>query len=123
MSELDWGEIGHLIKQIVAQTVIDQHTFRFGYISNYDPATHRVRCLIPSMRDDDGTPNLSPWMPLGSPFVGANGAGIQWVPKASATVENPTGGEQCMIVPSHPLRGDRGGTLHVLQRRSPTART
>ena len=105
MSQFEFAEIGNLVRQVVEQTLADRHVFRFGYISNYDPATHRVRCIIPSMRDENDQPSVSPWMPLGSHFVGASGAGIQWFPKAQATTENPMAGEQCMIVPTHPMRG------------------
>jgi hypothetical protein len=105
MTPLEGDELGHLVKQLVQQAMVDQQVFRFGYISNYDPATHHVRCIIPSMRDENGVPTVSPWMPLGASYASAASAGVQVFPQASATLENLTGGEQCMIVQAHPLRG------------------
>jgi hypothetical protein len=57
---------------------------------------HRVRLIVPSLRDDGGTPILTPWMPLLTLHVG-NGFGVQWAPYGGATFENPTAGEQMLI--------------------------
>lgn len=94
-------EISHLIKQHVAQAIIDYRPFCYGHIANYDPGTHRVRCIIPSMQDDNGAPLLSPWMPMLSNTSGAAGGdgsyGSQVIYKGGATIENPTAGEQVVI--------------------------
>lgn len=70
--------------------------FVYGHIANYDPKTHRVRCILPSVRNEDGVPVLTGWMPLGSPSAG-NGWGMQAAPMGGATTENPTGGELVQV--------------------------
>lgn len=94
-------ELSHLIKHHVAQAMIDQRPFVYGHIANYDPATHRVRCIIPSMLDDGGAPLLSPWMPMASMSAAAAGGGGayggQVIYQGGATAQNPTAGEQVVI--------------------------
>jgi hypothetical protein len=70
--------------------------FVYGHIASYDPLTHRVRLVLPSQRDEDGTPVLTAWMPLGTIGAGA-GWGIQIAPMGGATQQNPTGGELCVV--------------------------
>lgn len=82
----------------------EQTPFRYGHIATYDPALHRVRCIIPSMNDQDGNPLLSPWMPLGTLSAGA-GSGIQVFYEGGATITNPTGGEQVLIATFDRQRG------------------
>lgn len=74
----------------------DTTPFRYGHIATYDPAQHRVRCIIPSMSDENGNPLLSGWMPMGTLSAGA-GYGMQVIYQGGATVTNPTAGEQVMI--------------------------
>lgn len=95
--------LGHIIRH-VSQQGGEQTPFRYGHISVYDPELHRVRCIIPSMTDQDGSPLLSPWMPLGTLSAGG-GAGIQVFYEGGATVENPTAGEQCLICTFDRQRG------------------
>lgn len=83
-----------LIRHAVAQP--EATPFRYGHIASYDPDKHRVRCIIPSMTDQDGNPLLSPWMPMGTPFA-TKGAGVQVIYEGGATIDNPTAGEQVMI--------------------------
>lgn len=90
-------QISHLIKQHVADALSGYEADHiYGHIASYDPALHRVRVVIPSRRDDDGNPVLTPWMPLGTMGLGQNG-GVQYHPFAGATQENPTAGEQCIV--------------------------
>lgn len=93
-------ELSHIIKQHVSQAMVDQRPFVYGHIANYDPATHRVRCIIPSMVDDNGTPLLTPWMPMASQSAGPSGQpgyGSQIIYQGGATAQNPTDGEQVII--------------------------
>lgn len=87
----------HQVKQAAGQQTQDYAPFVLGHIANYDPATNRVRLMLPSCRDENDTPVLTNWMPLGSAFAG-NGIGLQVGPKGGATYENPTGGELCLIM-------------------------
>jgi hypothetical protein len=89
-------ELVHLIRHIAGQAAHTHRPFIYGHIANYDPAAHKVRCIVPSMQDEEGNPLLSPWMPIGSPWAGA-GYGIQIVYMGGATIQNPTAGEQVMI--------------------------
>jgi phage terminase large subunit-like protein len=100
---LSADELLHIIRH-AASGLGEPQPFRYGYISTYDATQHRVRCIIPSMTDQDGTPLLSPWMPLGTPYA-ANGAGIQVIYHGGATETNPTAGEQCLIALFDPRRG------------------
>lgn len=96
-------QFAHMIKHAVAGTG-DVQPFRYGHIASYDPQQHRVRCIIPSMTDQDGTPTLSPWMPMGTLNAG-NGYGVQVIYAGGATVDNPTAGEQVLIAVFDPRRG------------------
>lgn len=89
-------QLAHLLKQFAGQQMIDFRPLVYGHIAQYDPNLHRIRAIIPSLRDDDPAPVLSPWMPLGSMMVGA-GWGIQVAPVGGATIEQPTAGEQVLI--------------------------
>jgi hypothetical protein len=93
-------ELSHVIRQHVGQAMIDQRPFVYGHIANYDPAGHRVRCIIPSMTDDNGVPLLTPWMPMSSMSAGPPGQpgyGGQIIYQGGATAQNPTAGEQVVI--------------------------
>lgn len=96
-------QLGHMIRH-VAQQGGDSVPFRYGHISVYDPRLHRVRCIIPSMTDQDGNPQLSSWMPIGTLSAGS-GFGIQPHYEGGATVANPTGGEQVLIAVFDRQRG------------------
>ena len=82
------AELVQIIKQVAAQQQ-DNRFFAYGNIAqgSYDATTHRVKVVFASLRDDYGNPVISPWMPLGSPWVG-NGYGMQAA---------PVGGEQCVV--------------------------
>lgn len=88
-------EFGHLIRH-AASMGGEATPFRYGHIASYDPMQHRVRCIIPSLNDQDGVPLLSNWMPMGTLSAGA-GFGVQVIYRGGATVTNPTDGEQVMI--------------------------
>jgi len=88
-------QFAHMIRHVATQGGdIKPHVY--GHIASYDPMQHRVRCIIPSMMDQDGNPLLSPWMPMGTMSAG-DGYGIQVIYQGGATVQNPTGGEQVQI--------------------------
>lgn len=89
-------ELVHLIKQLVTQQTNDYRTSVYGHIASYDNSLHRVTVLFPSLRDENGVPALSPWMPLSSAWVG-NGFGLQIAPHGGATADNPTAGEACIV--------------------------
>lgn len=76
----------------------------YGHIASYDPLLHRVRCIIPSMTDQDGVAQLSPWMPMGTASAGA-GYGVQVIYQGGATIDNPTAGEQVLIAVFDRQRG------------------
>lgn len=70
--------------------------YRYGHIATYDMDQHRIRAIIPSLTDQDGTPMLSPWMPMGTLSAGA-GFGIQVIYAGGASTTNPTAGEQVLV--------------------------
>ena len=113
-------ELMHTIKQLVAQALVDQRPFVYGHISSYDPNGHRVKCIIPSMTDENGVPLLSPWMPMGSLSAGA-GYGVQVIYQGGATAQNPTGGEQVPGRPVRPRARRFRGAGAFLQQREPAA--
>ncbi len=88
--------LAHLIKQAAAQQATTEERAYRGHIATYDATLHRVRVIIPTLRDQNDNPVLSGWMPLGTPFVGS-GFGIQVVPTGGATLSNPTAGEQVLV--------------------------
>lgn len=94
----------HQIKQAAAQQDIDQRYFVFGHVSTYDPATHRIRAILPSWRDELGRPIQTGWIQLGTVAVG-NGFGLQSAPYGGATMQNPTAGEQVQIELVDRVRG------------------
>ena len=80
-----------------AQQQLSTHSYAYyGRVASYDPTLHRVRVLLMSLRNEDGAPVLSPWLPLASPWVGS-GFGLQVVPYGGATAANPTAGEPCIV--------------------------
>lgn len=84
------------LKQGAAQQTLGHRSTVYGRVSSYDPALHRVRVLFPSLRNEDGSPAISPWLPLGSGWVG-NGFGLQIAPFGGATPQNPSAGEACVV--------------------------
>lgn len=86
----------HALKHLVQQQSQGHRSSVYGRIASYDPALHRVRVLIPSFRNEDNLPAISPWLPLGSAWVGM-GFGIQIAPLGGATADNPTAGEACVV--------------------------
>lgn len=93
---VDIDELTHVIKQIVLQQMENSNSFWRGHISTYDPIGHKVRVIIPSLRDQFNNPVLSDWMPLGTQQAGG-GYGIQVAPKGGASANNPTAGEQVLV--------------------------
>lgn len=99
-----YDELAHLLKQQAAMQTGDFRPLVWGHISSYDPATSRVKAIIPSLRDGDTSPTETGWMPLMSASVGA-GFGLQIAPFGGATLESPTAGEQCLVGLFGGLRG------------------
>ena len=89
-------ELLHQIKHAAGQQSQEHRPFVYGHIASYDPKLHRVRCVVPSLRDEAGNPVVTAWMPLCSSWVGA-GWGMQIAPTGGATQENPTAGEPVVI--------------------------
>ena len=89
-------ELGHLIRQLAGQQDIEFRPLAYAHIASYDASTHRIRVIVPSLRDDDPAPTLSGWIPMVAGQVG-NGYGVQSAPFGGATVANPTGGEQVIL--------------------------
>ena len=94
MNDID--EFAHMIKHLSGQQAGDFKPSMYGHASAYDPLLHRVKLLVPSLRDIDGKPMLTGWIPLQTLMVG-NGSGIQFAPNCGATLENPTAGELMQI--------------------------
>jgi hypothetical protein len=90
-------EFLHNLKFAAAQQTQDYAPFVYGHIANYDPKTHRVRVVLPSVRNEDDVPVLTSWMPLSSIGAGA-GWGVQIAPLGGATTQNPTGGELVAVM-------------------------
>ncbi len=84
------------LKQGAGQQSNGYKTTVYGRVSSYDPALHRVKVLLPSFRNEDGSPATTPWLPLGSAWVG-NGFGLQIAPLGGATPQNPGAGEACVV--------------------------
>ncbi len=97
-------ELAHLVRQAGGQQLVGYRPGVYGHIATYDAATHKVRCIIPSLRDADNAPVITPWLNLGSMWVGA-GWGMQFAPLGGASVGNPTAGEQVQIVLADRERG------------------
>lgn len=89
-------ELAHQIKHQSQQQAGDYAPFVYGHVASYDPKTHSIRAVLPSMRDEADNPVLSSWMPLGASMAG-NGIGLQMAPLGGATIENPTAGELVKI--------------------------
>lgn len=77
-------------------------TLGIGHVIGYDPATNQVKCAIPAFPVVDPTTGaatgqyaVSPWMQLGSPWVG-NGWGFQTAPEVG-DASTPWSGTQCAI--------------------------
>ncbi|HTI81727.1 MAG TPA: hypothetical protein VL614_14865 [Acetobacteraceae bacterium] len=93
---MNGDEFAHSVRQLAQQQMADFRPILYGHIATYDPAGHRVKVIIPSLRDDDPAPTESGWMPLNSMSIGA-GYGVQVAPFGGATIDNPTGGEQVLV--------------------------
>ena len=93
---MNTDEFAHLVRQLAGQQNQSVKPVAYAHIATYDPLGHRVRVVIPSLRDDDTAPTLTGWMPLLSSSVGP-GYGVQIAPFGGATVDNPTAGEQVII--------------------------
>ena len=91
-----FDEFAHLLKQNAAMQQASFQPFAFAHIATFDPATNRVKVVVPSLRDSDTAPTMSGWIPMLSQSAGG-GYGVQIIPYGGATATNPTGGEQVVI--------------------------
>jgi len=91
-----YDELAHLIKQNAAMQQASFQPFAFAHIATFDPATNRVKVVVPSLRDSDTAPTMSGWIPMLAQSAGG-GYGVQIIPYGGATATNPTGGEQVVI--------------------------
>lgn len=90
-------ELLHVIKGLVQQEIREIRPFVYAHISNYDPALHAVRVVVPSMRDEiTNEPLMSGWLQLGTLQTGS-GTGLQVAPVGGASLTDPTAGEQCLV--------------------------
>lgn len=89
-------DLHSIIKMVAEQQVGNHRAFAYAHIASYDPTLHRVRVVFPTLRNGDGAPVLSPWMPLATVWAGA-GFGMQVAPYGGASITDPTAGEPCVI--------------------------
>ena len=121
LSDID--EFAHLIKHLAAQQDGDFTATIYGHVASYDPKLHRIRVILPSLRDQNGVPMLSPWAPLGTVMVGP-GIGFQYAPKGGATVGNPTAGELAKIsIVDRDGSVEIGASLHFTEQMLPPFQT
>ncbi len=99
----DYEEISHLISLHAKQQTAGFVPFAIGHVIAYDPSTHSVQLALPGFPVVDpvsgnatGGYSLSPWVQLGSPWVG-NGWGFQTAPEVGSS-ESPFSGTQCALV-------------------------
>lgn len=93
----DEDEVINTILQAAQMQSGGREWFVTGFVSSYDPETHRVRCIIPSwINPGSSEAVMTGWVPLQSVWVG-NGFGFQAAPFGGATQENPVGGEQVVL--------------------------
>lgn len=99
----DYEELSHLISLHAKQQQAGFVPFAIGHVIAYDPSTHSVQLALPGFPvvdpitgDATGGYSLSPWVQLGSPWVG-NGWGFQTAPEVGSS-ESPFSGTQCAIV-------------------------
>ena len=98
----DYDEISHLISLHAQQQMQGFLPLGIGHVTAYDPNTHAVQVVFPGMPVVDplsGAPtgeySISPWVQLGSMWVG-NGWGFQTAPEVGAPTP-PFGGTQCAV--------------------------
>ena len=104
MQEFD--EISHLISLHAEQQMRGREPFGIGHVIAYNPATNEVQVAFPGFPLVDattgqttGTYSISPWMQLGSPWVG-NGWGMQVAPEVGDATA-PWNGTQCAVYIIH----------------------
>ena len=93
---LNIDEVVHRIKQASSQQQPGFGATTRGYVAAYDPAGPSIRAYLPTLRDENDTPELTQWMPIAGPWVGS-GFGFQWVPETGATADDPTLGEAVLV--------------------------
>ena len=91
-----FDEFIHLFKLSAEQQVGDLRAYQVGHIASYDLEKNAVRVLFPSIQNENGVPAVSPWIQLGSPWVGKD-SGFQIHPIGGSTFEEPTKGEQVLV--------------------------
>ena len=98
----DYDEISHLISLHAQQQMRGFLPLGIGHVTAYDPNANAVQVVFPGMPVVDplsGAPtgeySISPWVQLGSIWVG-NGWGFQTAPEVGAPTP-PFGGTQCAV--------------------------
>jgi len=91
---MNWMELAMHQAQ---QQIQDVKLVVMGHVSSYDPEKHAVKVMIPHMRDEDDNPLETNFIQLGTLMVGDHW-GIQYAPKGGATPDEPTQGEQCLVM-------------------------
>lgn len=102
----DQNELVHQMMHI-AQWQVGPSVFTGvpAHIASYDPRTHSVRCIIPHWTPPlGGDPAITGWVPLGT-LAANNGWGIQAAPLGGATFDDPTLGEQVVLLCLHAAQG------------------
>lgn len=106
MRLFDEDDLTNTLLQVAQQQFGDRIQCVTGFVSSYDPSSHRVRCIVPSWFNPGSSElTLTGWIPLASQWTG-NGWGMQFAPFGGATQTNPTGGEQVLLT----VYSDRNGT-------------
>lgn len=93
-------EITHLMMQMSRQETGDIRLVAIGHVTSYDPTHHAVRVALPTFRvtdngEDTQEPIQTPWIQLGSPWVG-KGSGFQAAPHPGGATPG-TWGDQAAI--------------------------
>lgn len=87
---------GYTVKHAAQQQIGDTRQCRIGHISVYDVDKGFCRVIFPDLTNYDGKPIESPWMELGSFWVG-DGFGFQYYPHGGSTPDDPTRGEMVLV--------------------------
>jgi hypothetical protein len=97
-----FDELSHMLSLHAQQQIGNNLPFAIGHVIAYDPGSNEVQVVFPGLpviNPLDGTPTgqyaVSPWVQLGSPWVG-NGWGFQTSPQVG-DVTQPFSGTQCAV--------------------------
>lgn len=100
---LEADDFVHLARQVAQDQLGVIQLATWGYVAGYDANTNTIQAVVPTFRKPDPLtgepiPVVTGWIPLGTPWAG-DGIGMQFSPKKqSATPQDPTQGEQVLIL-------------------------